>query len=894
MQSSASDNANDTWDHVPDNDFDVDMIGPDTIEFYYNISLSYPVERIALAYIDFDAWGVDRQTNESELYFNGEFINYIYETNTSASSPGQLYYLIDPTKLTQYNNRIAITVPLGITLRVDNFQIRGISSSVNQTQIQRINTPSLNPREQSNMTFTYNPEINNTDTFDPDLVWLPTNLTHAWVSPGYEADHSYGSFDVGSSYITEPDADIIGFNKLARIGDLPILYDIAPDSLSSSSSTKIVQFPGDLRVDGLTIMSSTIVDDPNIRLAGNIASVSGLGNYTEAANGLGYYADTDIAPDYFYINDTWTTTNLGILDYLNHSSTGLVMQTDIPNSQSPGSLTGTLSLYSGDSVLYSINLQVTITEPTAKILLLDSSQFDTTDTDRNYDKLWDQLYEMWNVGATSGYDIDSLYQEYYLYEHRIHDLGGSVLDFLYDFVCDNTPENNLPYSGIIAIDMDTNPTTTINNHLRDFMERGGNLVQLGGTNSRYIGPSLTSDIAFYSRTNAITSFVEGSDYDNPLLEGVNQLFYLGGGYMLVDQRNIEQQFDYNVISGENWMYDPGETIIQDLAVIYHDAIYPDPYCYDTGKYTSFYQDYLGLKIVVGSASIAHSWFLEQTDYWAYAAMKAAAENGFIDETFSIDLDNRKFIENIISIAGNKAPEITSMTVSPRHVEEGENITVRVTVTDDRVNPSELAVLCPEKLTSGTPYVQMSPSNTSGEYTGSFIIIDSSQVHNWNIYVVDDLNRIGMAVDGYKTHFIPWLNVKPFAWSVSSFSSTVPSTLTTVIKGDLVNLPFFYADVEDGGAIICNVSLVYHINQNETEIVLFEVFSGRGQDIFLIDTSSFKSGTYTIVANVTDTDGGSAEYTLGGFNIGGGTYYKSPKQPSALEQVAPVVGAGATV
>ncbi|MFW9905594.1 MAG: S8 family serine peptidase [Candidatus Thorarchaeota archaeon] len=902
MDTAGEDNANDAWQLPADGD--INTIQTDTIiEFYYNISENYPVSQIAMPYIEITASGMDRDTAECLLLLNGYQIGPIYETNTSTGGSGVMYYPIDPTsRLQQYNNAVEISVPDSIDLTLESFRIVGYNFS-NSLGTQHTVTSSIAPNQDAVITFQYTPpDLEGPAYYEPEIIFTPYNMTHAQISPGYASSLfkmldltvDYGLIEPG--YYDELGTQVYAIPKTTRQGDLPLLYDITPGSLSSSSSTKIVQFPGDIRVDGLTVMSSRIVDDPSLRLSGTITSVAGLGNYSEASLGISSYIAANLAPEIFLINDTWASTVQLNMNYLNHTSIGPILQVDIPQTQSPTTLSGTLTLISNGTSLYAIPLQITISNPKSSFLLLDFldvTQDPSGYLDRDYDKLWDQLYEMWQIAVGAGYDIDSLSQAWYLYGHRTHDdsVSADPFDFLDKHVCSVPLEEDLPYEGLIGVDL---ADTFDPGYLDDYFTRGGNLVQLGiggptPANGDHLGPDFTADIEYHDREEEMTTLVSGTDSANPLMNTVNQLFYLGGGYMIVDQESYDEQLTYDVITGQNWLFSgPVVAPNRDIAFIYHDAVYPDRFGYDQGQYTSLTQTYKGLKVVVGSASMTQSWFLEQTDYWAYGSMKYAAEQNVIAEVFSVDLGNRKFVENIFRVGGNKAPTIESINMSTPHVGPGDYVTVRATVSDDQENPSELTVLCPEKITPGMTYINCSYDSNSSVFTGSFAVVDTTLIDNWNIYVIDDLYRMTEAVDGVKHFLIPEMNVKPVAWIPFNDEMNYYSVID-VEQGELLSFAFYYDDFEDGDAIICNVSLVYYFNEEETEIVSSELFAGLGQGIFLVDTTNLRSGTHIVFAYVTDTDGGTAEYQLAGFNIGKGTLYK-PK-PSAGFNPTPIIVTG---
>jgi len=291
--------------------------------------------------------------------------------------------------------------------------------------------------------------------------------------------------------------------------------------------------------------------------------------------------------------------------------------------------------------------------------------------------------------------------------------------------------------------------------------------------------------------------------------------------------------------------------------------------------------------------MTQSWFLEQTDYWAYGSMKYAVEQNIIGETFSVDLGNKKFVENIFRVGGNKAPTIESITMSTPHVGPGDYVTVRIQASDDLENPSDLTVVCPEKIEPGMNYINCTYDSNTGEFVGRFAVVDTSLIKNWNIYVIDDFYRITEAVDGVKRFLIPEMNVKPVAWIPFTDEMNFYSIID-VQEGDLLSFAFYYDDFEDGDAIICNVSLVHYLNEEETEIIYSELFAGLGQGIFLVDTTTLKSGTHVIFAFVTDTDGGTAEYKLAGFNIGKGTLYKPKPVPTGIDPVPIIVVGGSTL
>jgi hypothetical protein len=905
MDTAGEDNANDTWQLPADGD--INTIQTNTIiEFYYNISENYPVSQIAMPYIEITASGMDRDTAECLLSLNDIQIGPIYETNTSTGGPGDMYYPINPTsRLQQYDNKVEISVPDSIDLTLESFRIVGYNFS-NSLGTQHTVTSSIAPNQNAVITFQYTPpDLEGPAYYEPEIIFTPYNMTHAKISPGYasslfkefELTVDYGLIEPG--YYTESGTQVYAIPKTARQGDLPLLYDISPGSLSPSSSTKIVQFPGDIRVDGLTVMSSKIVEKPSLELSGSITSVAGLGNYSESSVGIGAYLA--LAPEWFIINDTWTVTNQLNMIYLNHSSIGPILQVDIPPDQSPTTFSGSLALIENGTSLYQVSLQLIISDPISSLMLLDTLDLYKPDfLDLDYDKLWDQLFEMWQIAATAGYDIDSLSQTWYLYGHRTHDdsVSANAFAFLEKHVCDVPLEDDLPYEGLIGSDLaDTfNP-----GYLSDFFGRGGNLIQLGiggptPATGDHLGPNFAADIDYHDKEEEMTTLVSRSDSTNPLMDAVDQLFYLGGGYMIVDQESYDEQLTYDVITGQNWL-DPGTIVApnptRDITVIYHDAIYPDRFGYDQGQYTNLAQTYKGLKIVLGSTSMTQSWFLEQTDYWAYGSMKNAAEQNIIAEAFNVDLDNKKFVENIFRVGGNRAPTIESINMTTRHVGPGDYVTVHVQVSDDLENPSDLTVLCPEKVIPGMTYINCTYDSNSSAFIGSFPIVDTTLIDNWNIYVIDDFYRVTEAVDGVKRFLIPEMNVKPVAWIPFNDEMNYYSVID-VEQGELLSFAFYYDDFEDGDAIICNVSLVYYFNEEETEIVSSELFAGLGQGIFLVDTTNLRSGTHIVFAYVTDTDGGTAEYQLAGFNIGKGTLYKPKPRAAGIDPVPIIVVGGATV
>ncbi|MFX1511362.1 MAG: S8 family serine peptidase [Promethearchaeota archaeon] len=878
MTAPGDDNANDTWGPVGDGDFDTFVNGT-TIEFFYNISDTFPVDQIVLPYIDFDAYGVDRQTDECFLYVNNNPIGPIYETNTTPINSGDLYYAIDPNDLKQFNNEIAIDVPSSISLRIDNFVIRAYNMTSGLGQIQHVQTPLLAPHEQTTRTFTFTPVINDIGIFEPKILWMPANLTHAWVSPGFGVGTQtldiyvdYGT-DV-PTYYDETGSQIFGINKRARRGDLPLLYDITPAFLTSSSSTKIVQFPGDLRVDGLTIMSSIPIDSPRLQVTGSIATIVGLGNLAESATGLGDYADPTIAPNYFYYNHTWASTSSLPLDAFNHTFTGAILQTYLPPIISAGVYSGLLTIYSGNSEIYSISLRLTVEEPTASFLLYDLAATDDIDDNRNYDKLWDQVFEIWKIASELRYDIDSLYQEAYLYELETHK-STTTTEFLDQHV--NVPcGEELPYAAILGIGMDASSGDT---NIDDFLKYGGSLVQFGA--DFHLGPRFNADIDYFNHNFPMLTVIDGSESTHPLLSGVDHLLYTGGGYLIVDQQDYLEQLTYDVISGLNWI---SGNLSQELALIYHDPIYPYQFCYDSGKYSPdvLKQTNNGTKIIIGTDILAQSWFLEQVDVWGYFSLQLAVQAKLIPKGFDITLNNRQFIENVLHAAGNKAPTIESIEVTPEHVAPGEKVTIRVNVTDDQT--SELTVLCPENLENDSLYVPLTYNSTRDEYSGSFRVVDINRIHDWNIIIFDDLYRASWALDPCKSHFIPRLNVKPLAWTTPIFRT--PNNeyevydfyiIEGVKKGNFLSIPVYFEDREDGVAVDCNVSLVYYENAEKSRIVVTTIFSGTGFGMFLVDTTDFNDGSYLVVATVTDTDGGTGFYLLAGFNIGQGTLFKKPEE-----------------
>jgi hypothetical protein len=349
----------------------------------------------------------------------------------------------------------------------------------------------------------------------------------------------------------------------------------------------------------------------------------------------------------------------------------------------------------------------------------------------------------------------------------------------------------------------------------------------------------------------------------------------------------------------------------EVAGIHRDAIYPYRFSSDTGLYPysdanhegELNQDYRGTHIAVGSELIAQSWFLEQLDIWGYFVMQYYADQQLIPQDFTVALDNAQFIENIFYVGANKAPIIENVTISPTNIHPGDEITVHVSVSDDHTPTAQLHVVGPEKLESGFLYNNFTFNASSQQFVGKFRAVDVTELENWNIAVWDDMYHVSWAVESWGQHLIPNLNVLPVAWT-ASFQSPYGSSgaiydadpfpmIKNVEKGDMIQLPVYFQDYEDGFGINCNVSLVYYKNEVDTRTVHTETFSGIGFGMFLADTSRLDDdGTYVIIAALMDSDEGKATYRLAGFNIGKGTLFKEKGEDGGIDLV--VVGAGVVV
>ncbi len=385
-----------------------------------------------------------------------------------------------------------------------------------------------------------------------------------------------------------------------------------------------------------------------------------------------------------------------------------------------------------------------------------------------------------------------------------------------------------------------------------------------------------------------------------------------GSFLSFPTATYDDKLTYEALSGLNWA---SAYLSMEVAGILRDAIYPYRFSSDTGLYPysdsnhegELNQDYRGTHIAVGSELIAQSWFLEQLDIWGYFVMQYYADRQWIPQNFTVALDNAQFIENVLYAGANQAPTIENVTISPTHIRPGDEITVSVSVSDDRTPTAQLHVVGPEKLESGFLYSNFTYNASSQKFIGIFRVVDVSELENWNIAVWDDMYKVSWAVEPWGEHLIPPLNVLPVAWTATvqdpygsggSFWDSNPfPMINNVEKGDLIQLPVYFQDYEDGFGITCNVSLVYYKSKNETTTILAEVFSGTGFGMFLVDTSRLgNDGTYVIVATLTDSDEGKAAYRLAGFNIGKGTLFKEPagepEGDGGIDFV--VVGAGVLV
>ncbi|MHA2365256.1 MAG: S8 family peptidase [Candidatus Hodarchaeales archaeon] len=885
------DNANDTWHLSPDQDI-ATSVNDTSIEFYYNISDQYPVHQIAFPYIQMETSGVNRSAGTSVISINDIILEPIYQT-----ASGITYHSIYPTgTFFQYNNKIKITVPFEDNITLVSFAIYGyFYEHENDASVQHFTTGSLAPGQEYQLNIDITTELTHLPyEISPEIRIIPLNLTHALEEPDvgsetiYEISVQYGD-SIGGHYLLQ-NLPLYVIPKAERSGSLPILYDITPGDITSKSSPKIVSFPGDFRVDRLTIISSIpINNDENskfsLELSGDITTLAVLGNFSEAPFGIGSYQSNVIAPDYFINNKLFYSSHL-LLDSFN-TTIEPVLQTFIPQNTNPDTYTGKLSLLLNNTPIYELDISLTIKTPLASFLLWDyydnaETEGDSITNNRNYDKLWDQIFEVWKIASDAGYDIDSIYQEKHLYEQRINE-DISYYDWLDFYIGSSIPcEEDITqhYSGILGVAIDF----SVSSYVTNFLERGGSLIQFG---LNHLGPTFAGEVTY--QTSSVLSVIDSDTSNNPLMNGVDQLFYVGGGYVQVNRDTDERKLKYDTISGIDWYN--GVNRSRDLAFIHHDPIIPERYGYDAGKYPNNIilgglddQDYLGMKIMVGTHVLAQSWFIENLDAWAYFNTRYAADQSWIQDNIAFNINNNKFIENIFLTASNQAPEIESVSISPKHFRIGDFVNVNIKVSDDQTPVNELTVLIPERFETGFLFINMSYNSSTGEFTANIPIIDRDVVNKlpqWNFAVMDSFYRTIWAdesvIGGCKPNIIPILNEKPLAFVAYDLWMVDNSLLLNddVKVGDLITLLINYEDAEDGSSILCNVSLIHYLHSNLTEVIMYQLFSGTGLATFHTDTTSLETGTYMIRAIVTDLDGGQDAFDLVGFNIGEGTMLKPP-------------------
>ncbi|MFQ5979170.1 MAG: S8 family serine peptidase [Candidatus Heimdallarchaeota archaeon] len=928
IDNAAEDNWNNSYYPTPDLPSDVTnpISGVDTIEFHYNITNpSIDFERLALYYIALNVSDINGRT-DCRFYFNNYDFGRLLATNTTTGGSGATYYNFEPNATNQpalyrtFNN-ITITIPAGTTVTMDQFLIRAFEfQDPSQGQVSQTQTSLLAPGAKTTLSFNYTPHLelgtNHSTSLEPYILVLPANFTwayvierqsgHAVVNSSIIINASYGNFYPG--YWSENNTAIYAIYKDPRQGDLPLLYEITPAGLDPSTSTKIVQFPGDIRVDGLTVMSSVPLDNPALMLSGGITSVAGLGN-TSMSLGIAAYhpGGADWAPAFFALNRTWERTSILPLERFNHTNSEPVLQVHVLPTTSIGTITGTLSLYSGNTSILSVSLSLTLEAPDASFLLIDDDNVDLINTQRDYDKLWDSLFEVWKIAANASYDIDSLYQETFLYEYRHNELVGlfgmDTNEYLNLHVANTPEEEELFYAALLGIGLDDSYTTGSPDYPKAFANRGGTIIELS-SNNEYLGYSPPGPS--FVESGSLAQALLGSS-NHPLMTNVDQLLYLGS-FLGFPKTTYDDKLHYEALSGLNWA---SGNLSMEVAGIYHDAIYPYRFSSDTGLYP--YQDgshegelnqaYRGMQIAVGSELIAQSWFLEQLDIWGYFVMQFYADRQWISDNFTVALDNDQFIENILYVGANQAPTIENVSISPTNIHPGDEITVHVSVSDDRTPTAQLHVVGPEKLESGFLYRNFTYNASSQQFVGKFRVVEVGQLQNWNIAVWDDMYRVSWAVEPWRQHLIPALNVLPVAWTASFldpygsgaaiYDANPFPMIKNVEKGDLIQLPVYFQDYEDGFGITCNVSLVYYKNMVDTNTIFTETFSGTGFGMFLADTSRLdKDGTYVIIATLMDSDEGIASYRLAGFNLGIGTLFKSPADGRGTDFV--VVGTGVLI
>lgn len=876
-----TDNANDTWGFTPDNDVGVSL-NDTTIEFYYNLTLS--VNDIYLPRVELSTSGIDESVTNVTVLFNGVPIGTLVERNTTTGGSMVNSFNIYPAPLYQVNNQVEIIVPASQNLTVDSCQLLGgviLDNSPYNLQPIHQTIGEVEPGETTTLSFSLIlPNVTSVSYFSPTLLTTVRDLnTASDFGTTNPLVHMLGigyTYEV-QGYYDLSNVPVITVPKLDRNDKaLPFLVDVTPSILTSKTAPKLVNFPGDIRVDGLNLMTSRQLDDVSIALTGDIANLVGLGSYQEAVGGnnrlagySGYYA-----PNYFKYNSTWANSTTHEVVEMTETYVGAVLQTYVPTDAEEGTYSGALTIYQNESSVYSVPLELTIQTPKAKLLLIDYS-YDTISTSMNYDKLWDSVFEFARIGAEAGYDLDSWYQEQY-FDFALNLGSDSAEDWFSKVVASWDPcDENPPYAALVGVGMDSEFSTAEVNQF--FSTDGHNIVEFN-QDERFIGQSLTDrGLTVMSPTSRLVTVVSPENSSNPLLEGVESLFYLGGGYL--DINTDEYPLDWVVTSGKNWFSQNKTT---DLLGMFRESVIPEGVGYDKGKYPSVGKTVEGIKIVMGTDVFAQSWFLEQVDRWYYYAASEAQNEGMLTSgPNEMTFDTERLIQNIYMTASNQRPEIEDVELSTRHVRQGEVVTVTVSVTDDLSDPEDLLVVMNEDTAFDSSfYVDLAYDSEKDVFVG--VIEVTGNINDWSVYVFDEYFARGSSTQDRQTisgcfdeRIIPEMNYRPSVTICSSCSGYVftgsPGTMAQITVGDIFFIPISYYDAEDGLVVELQVQLYRYNNSVERSLVLTQVYlTYTGEVRFFLDTTGLEEGTYEVVGMVTDTEGGSYSEVLWSFNIGVGT------------------------
>jgi len=345
-------------------------------------------------------------------------------------------------------------------------------------------TGGLKPNENATITFTVPPENITSGSLLIDTAYI-VGIVSLWANFTWPYGDDWPINNIWPWLWWFYNGAINLIAKNARTGDNPILSLTEPNSYDSYTSPFVAAYPGDWKALNMTFVTSGDIVNGTMRIEGNVTDIADFYTYNYTSEEMESLGDNIT----FTLKDIgwWQPTDwwiwLALYDYdwspllepyppyivpaLN--STGHAfgyLEVNIPEDADTGVVyTGSVGVYNGTTLVSSMEVNIDVKEPLAKLLYDDLGHYwmlywslmyiyyygeYPPDWLYDYKFLWNAYYDLWVKAAQWGLDIDSLIMNEYFMETDLKEIFEDELPWRYEqIIASKFEETYSPYNAIL-------------------------------------------------------------------------------------------------------------------------------------------------------------------------------------------------------------------------------------------------------------------------------------------------------------------------------------------------------------------------------------------------------------------------------------------------------------